>query len=316
MRGADAARAARRSTNRRSYWVYLFARLKPGVSIEQARAALNVPYRAILNDVEAPLQKGMSDADDGALQRQGDRRSTPGAARPELACTAKRARRCCCCSASPASCCSSPAPTSPTCCSRAAPARAGEMAVRLSIGASRRQLVAPAADRVVLLAVLGGLAGLLVVALDARWHRRAAAGRGRCDDSASALDCRRCSSPAALALGTGLLFGLFPALHSTRPDLVVDAQGQARASRRGARAAARFRATLATAQIALVDGAARRRPGSSSGASSTSAASISASSTEQRRHVRRLAGAERLHAGAVARALRARRGRARARCRA
>jgi len=47
--------------NRRSYWAYLFARLKPGVSIEQARSAINVPYRAILNDVEAPLQKGMSD---------------------------------------------------------------------------------------------------------------------------------------------------------------------------------------------------------------------------------------------------------------
>ncbi len=47
--------------NRRSYWVYLFARLKPGVTIEQARAAMNGVYRPIINDVEAPLQKGMSD---------------------------------------------------------------------------------------------------------------------------------------------------------------------------------------------------------------------------------------------------------------
>jgi hypothetical protein len=47
--------------NRRSYWSYVFARLKPGVTIEQARTALNVPYRAILNEVEAPLQVGMSD---------------------------------------------------------------------------------------------------------------------------------------------------------------------------------------------------------------------------------------------------------------
>ena len=30
-------------------------------SIEQATAALNEPYQAIINDVEAPLQKGMSD---------------------------------------------------------------------------------------------------------------------------------------------------------------------------------------------------------------------------------------------------------------
>src|SRR6185503_5775311 len=43
--------------NRRSYWAYLFARLKPGVSIEQARTAIATPYRQIINDIEAPLQK-------------------------------------------------------------------------------------------------------------------------------------------------------------------------------------------------------------------------------------------------------------------
>ena len=47
--------------NRRQYWAYLFARLKPGVSIEQATVAINGPYHAIINDVEAPLQKGMSE---------------------------------------------------------------------------------------------------------------------------------------------------------------------------------------------------------------------------------------------------------------
>src|SRR5206468_2159658 len=47
-----------------------------------------------------------------------------------------------------------------------------------------------------------------------------------------------------------LLFGLFPALHSTRPDLVSSLKGQA-GQPSGARAAARFRTSLATAQIAL-----------------------------------------------------------------
>ena len=46
---------------RRSYWAYVFARLKPDVSIEQAHTAINVPYSAIINEVEAPLQDGMSD---------------------------------------------------------------------------------------------------------------------------------------------------------------------------------------------------------------------------------------------------------------
>src|SRR5262249_37938845 len=54
----------------------------------------------------------------------------------------------------------------------------------------------------------------------------------------------------ALALGTGILFGLFPALHSTRPDLIAALKGQS-GQPSGARSAARFRTSLATAQIAL-----------------------------------------------------------------
>ena len=40
--------------DRRSYWVYLFARLEDGVTLDQAHAA-------IINDVEVPLQEGMSE---------------------------------------------------------------------------------------------------------------------------------------------------------------------------------------------------------------------------------------------------------------
>src|SRR5262249_55073280 len=40
--------------NRRSYWAYLFARLKPGVSIEQARSALATPHHQIDKDSGAP----------------------------------------------------------------------------------------------------------------------------------------------------------------------------------------------------------------------------------------------------------------------
>ena len=56
--------------NRRSYWAYLFARLKPGVTLEEARTGINAPYRAIINNVEAAQQGGMSEADAGALQSQ------------------------------------------------------------------------------------------------------------------------------------------------------------------------------------------------------------------------------------------------------
>src|SRR5262249_35054002 len=48
--------------DRRAYWIYLFARLAPGATIEQARVRVNAVYQPILRDVEAPLQKDMRDS--------------------------------------------------------------------------------------------------------------------------------------------------------------------------------------------------------------------------------------------------------------
>ena len=102
----------------------------------------------------------------------------------------------------------------------------------------------------------------IVRARRARRHRRACRRRGGRWHS-SRRCCRRkspnrCSSScrdvvvfaARLSLATGLLFGLFPAWHSTKPDLVSAIKAQA-GQPSGARAAARFRTSLVTAQIAL-----------------------------------------------------------------
>ena len=51
-------------------------------------------------------------------------------------------------------------------------------------------------------------------------------------------------------IGTGVAFGLFPALHSTRPDLVTALRNNS-GKLAGGRTARRFRTVLATAQIAL-----------------------------------------------------------------
>ena len=64
------------------------------------------------------------------------------------------------------------------------------------------------------------------------------------------LDGEMFALAAALSIATGLLFGLFPALHSTRPNLVAALKANA-GQPSGAKGAARFRVTLATAQIAL-----------------------------------------------------------------
>ena len=40
--------------DRRDHWLYLFARLKPGISLEVAERTINIPFAAIINDVELP----------------------------------------------------------------------------------------------------------------------------------------------------------------------------------------------------------------------------------------------------------------------
>jgi predicted permease len=127
--------------------------------------------------------------------------------------------------------------------------RAGEMAIRLSIGAGRGQLVRQLLGESCLLAIFGGLGGLVV----AQWtlNLMVALLPAQAAETVSlTIDPIVLLFAAALAIGTGLLFGLFPALHSTRPDLISALKGQS-GQPSGTRSASRFRTTLATAQIAL-----------------------------------------------------------------
>ncbi|HAK57039.1 MAG TPA: multidrug ABC transporter substrate-binding protein [Acidobacteria bacterium] len=233
--------------NRRNYWIYLFARLRPEASIDQALAAINVPYAAILGDVEAALQENMSDQTMArfvgkqiALELGPRGQSTlQGEARGPLTLlfgvTAFVLIIAC-------------ANIANLLLARGV-ARAGEMAVRLSIGANRWQLVRQLLTEAVVLAVAGGVAGLFV----GRWTL---VGIGSLLPARNAealtleLDGTVLLFAAIVTVSTGLLFGLFPALHSTRPDLVSALKGQAGQSS-GARTAARFRTSLATVQIAL-----------------------------------------------------------------
>jgi len=233
--------------NRRSYWAYLFARLKPGVSIEQARAAMATPYHQIINDVEAPLQRGMSEQTMARFKAKpivlarGNRGQSgvEREARPTLTLllgvTAFVLIIAC-------------ANIANLLLARGA-ARASEMAVRLSIGAGRGHLVRQLLVESLVLAVFGGIFGVLV----AKWTLDLMAAllpKDATDVVTLTIDPAVMLFAGALAIGTGVLFGLFPALHSTRPDLISALKGQT-GQPSGARSAARFRTSLATAQIAL-----------------------------------------------------------------
>ena len=232
---------------RRRYWAYVFARLKPGVSIQQAHAAINVPYSAIINEVEAPLQEGMSEQTmtrfrarevllaDGARGQSGLHQEARAPLVLLLGVTALVLVIAC-------------SNIANLLLARAA-TREGEMAVRLSLGASRRQLIGQLLVEACVLAVLGGLAGLLV----ARWTLDLIISLLPAEAAVTfptALDGVALAFTGALAIGTGLLFGLFPALHTTRPDLVTVLKGQS-GQPSGSRSAARFRTSLATVQIGL-----------------------------------------------------------------
>ena len=233
--------------NRESYWLYLFARLEPGVSREQARAAVEPLYRGILTEVEAPLLVGASDdtrarfvartlpIEDGRRGQSGLHDMAGPILILLLVVTAVVLLVAC-------------ANVANLLLARSA-ARASEMAVRLAVGASRRHLLAQLLTESCVLAALGGAVGLLV----AQWTLRfigALLPPEVVEFVPLMIDPRAVPFTGAVALATGVLFGLFPAFHGTRAGLISvlkDVAGQPGA----ARSAAGFRRGLVVAQFAL-----------------------------------------------------------------
>jgi predicted permease len=233
--------------NRRRYWAYLFGRLAPEVTLEAAHAELNTIYMGIINEVEAALQDGMSDQTMERFRAKeigmvAGPRGQSGMNREAktpltlLLCVTGIVLLITC------------ANIANLLLARGAH-RSQEMAIRGSLGAGRRHLLTQLLTESTLLAVIGGVASLIV----ASWTLGLIASFLPPEaNEFIALELRPgvILFTAALALGTGLVFGLYPALHSTRPDLVTalkDNSGQPS----GARSAARFRTSLVTGQIAL-----------------------------------------------------------------
>ena len=232
---------------RRYAWIYLFARLKPGMTVAAAERATDAIYRQVLNDAEGPAQKEMSaqtvaafkarhlTLDDGS---RGQSTLHVQARMPLvllLATTAIVLLIAC-------------ANIANLLLARGA-ARSTEMAVRLSLGATRGRLASQLLVESLLLAAMGGVASLLVTqwtlgALGALLPPQAASA-GTLTLDASAL-----RVAALLAAATGLIFGIFPAFHNTRTSLATSIREGA-GKHSGSRSASRFRSSLVTTQIAL-----------------------------------------------------------------
>jgi putative ABC transport system permease protein len=128
--------------------------------------------------------------------------------------------------------------------------RQKEIAVRLSLGASRGRLILQLLTEGTLLAIIGGAAGLLIAywAQEVLWSFRPPFLQ------ADAIDLRPDARVLLFTLGvslvTGAVFGLAPAIHASRPDLVGELKEKSSAPA-GSNRLFSLRNLLVAAQVAL-----------------------------------------------------------------
>ncbi len=197
--------------DRNYYWIQVMARLRPGVSMAQAQAQLAPQFRQWVattaqNDVQRSnlpvlyLKEGAGGLD--TLRRQFSKPlyvlmtlvglilaiACSNVANLQLVRAASRRR---------------------------------EIALRLTEGASRMRVIRQLLTESILLACLGGSLGLLVAIWGIRFLAMLLGDSSSLGTAHAELNWHVAGFTAALSLLTGVLFGLVPALQSTKLDLVT-----------------------------------------------------------------------------------------------
>ena len=232
--------------NRREWWIYVTARLKPGVTMAQARAQLAPMFTAIVRDLEYPAQQsGLSETgrkrvlarqlvlEPGGRGHGGNRDEAQTILALLFAVTALVLLIAC-------------ANVANLLMARATE-RASEVAVRLAVGGSGQAVFRLLFVESALLALLGGIGSMAV----ARVTMFLLLGLMPVEDAevlAFSLDLPILLFTIGVSALTALLFGVAPAIHAVRARTTTPlAQGRTTATR----ATARVRASLAGGQVAL-----------------------------------------------------------------
>ena len=233
--------------DRRSQWIQMFARMKPGYTVESASASLQPLFVQILRD--ELTQKQMKDISafnrDQFLKRKvrleqaangySQMRRNYGTALIVLMCMVGLVLLIACFNVA-------------NLLIARAVARQKEVAVRLAVGASKWQLIRQLLIESLVLSISGGVAGLFLSMAIIRGLLHFLPNDGAPLMLQADPDSRVLAFNAALALLTGVLFGLAPALQAMRVDLwntLKDVVGNVSGS------GVRLRKALVTAQVAF-----------------------------------------------------------------
>ena len=233
--------------NHQDYWVKLIGRLKPGMSREQAAAGIAPTYHALIQN-ELPLNKGFNEKEkaeflakqivikDGARGRPLLENDT----RPQLltlmgmvgmvlliAC----------------------ANVAGLLTARGA-ARQREIGLRLSLGASRWRLIRQLVIESCLLSLMGAFLGLAIASWVSDGLVHYATANEVAEGLSGALSVPVLLYASGLAILSGVLFGVAPALRATRVELARTLKEQAGALSSGL-SQARLRKGLVVSQVAL-----------------------------------------------------------------
>jgi len=235
--------------NRRQRWVNVFGRLKPGVSIEQAKAGLQPLFHQIINMeiLQPPFRNASPYARQEFLKMWMD--AMPGSQGNTflrrqyenplwilmgvvglvllIACTNLAGLL-----------------------TARAAARQKEIAIRLAMGSTRLRLIRQLLTESLMLSFAGGVAGIGIALLMSKSLLAFLPANISGYNISSTPDAQALAFTFALALLAGIAFGLAPALQATRPDIAPTLKDQA-ASVTGGGGQISFRKLLVAFQVTL-----------------------------------------------------------------